>query len=88
MRIKFGLSAELIEMATREVSKSDRKFHSDCFSQMINRFPFKLKNDLLYNMFKAKLQKITFFKDLPADVQVVLGQALTPIVYTKGTRLF
>ena len=84
MRLKYGLSFELIEMIKKEVNKPTQKFHSENFDDLVDRFPVKLKNLLLYNMFKYRLQKINFFKDLPAEMLVALGQALTPIVHTKG----
>jgi hypothetical protein len=86
MKFKYDLSYELIEMATKEINKRVQTYNSDSFYKMINSFPVNIRNDLFYSMFKAKLQQINFFKDLPPDIIIVLGQALTPIVYTKGNH--
>ena len=83
MNLKYKLSPELIEMATKEINKHVQN-HSDNFYEMINTFPVNLRNDLYYSMFKNNLNQINFFKDLPPDIIIVLGQALTPIIYTKG----
>jgi hypothetical protein len=84
MKIKHGLSHELIEMAVGVIKKANIKNNIDDFNIMINSFPVHLKNDLYYKMYKNDLKIIKFFKDLPPDIITILGQALTPILYTKG----
>lgn len=86
MKVKHGLSVELIEMAKNEIRNRNNQNKSLDFSEMINNYPANLKNELYFSMYSLKLKKIKFFKDLPPEVVAVLGQALTPIVYTKGHK--
>ena len=81
---KYDFSPELIEVVKMQINKPVPTISSDNFQPTIKIFPTGIKNELLYSMYKDSLNQITFFKDLPPEIINVLGQALTPIVYTAG----
>jgi CRP-like cAMP-binding protein len=87
MQKKYNLSNELIRMANREVSISNRKFNMDNFQGMIKYFPPNLRNELYLSIFKRKLKHINIFTKLPDEVIITLGQALTPIIYMPSKSI-
>lgn len=83
---KYHISEELVSMAKKEINGTTYAQNQESFMEMIAKFPKGLQNDLHVNMYRKKLESINMFKNLPPEVTIMLGHALTSIIFMPSTR--